>query len=146
MARDDESPSAGRLFEDDAGRARVWLEKPTVLAWVIDGRGTVDIARKVVAELDRLAPTKGEFLVFNDTERMATYDPGFRNVLTEWSDSKRGRLLTIHILTGSKFVAMGAAVANMMLGGNIKMYASRAAFEAAFTAAGGSASKFPRVA
>jgi len=146
MVRREVLPSGGRLLLDDSTQARVWLETPTVVAWIISGHGTMDVVKQVVVELEELAPKQGSFLVFNDTERMPGYDPGFRNILTEWSKSKAERLTTIHILTASRVVAMGAAVANMLLGGNIKMYSERSAFESAFVGAGGTRNQFQRVA
>ena len=146
MIKYDVLPSGARLLESEGTRAKLWLETPKVVCWIIEGNGSLVIVRRVVEELEALAPKEGDFVVFNDTDRMPSYDPGFRNVLTDWSGSKGDRLRAIHILTRSKVVAMGAAVANLMLGGNVKMYADRVQFEAAFTAAGGAASQFRRVA
>jgi hypothetical protein len=146
MLRTEVLPNGARLAQDEKTSARVWLENPTLLAWSIEGHGLMTVVKRVIADLEALCPKEGEFVVFNDTERMPTYDTGFRQALTEWSDSKRGRLKTIHILTRSKVVAMGASVSNMLLGGNIKMYASRTPFETAFVAAGGAANRFLRVA
>jgi hypothetical protein len=146
MVRTETLPNGARLVQHEKTTARIWLETPKLLAWSIEGHGTMAVVNRVVVDLEALAPRDGEFVVFNDTERMPTYDTGFRQALTEWSDSKKGRLTMIHILTRSKVVAMGASVSNMLLGGNIKMYASRAPFEAAFVAAGGAANRFLRVA
>jgi hypothetical protein len=146
MTKDDVFPTPIRLIEDHSASARVWAETPTLLAWTCEGRGTPELARKVTVELERLSPVGKPFEVFNDTERMSGMEPGFRNLLTEWSDSKKPHLRTIHILSVSKVVAMGAAVANMLLGGNVKMYSARAAFEAAFRASGGAPNRLSRVA
>jgi hypothetical protein len=135
-----------RLIEEQGGTARVWAETPTLLVWTVEGRGTPELARRVAAELERLSPLGKPFEVFNDTARMGAIEPGFRNVLTEWSDSKKPHLRAIHILTITKVVSMAAAVANMLLGGNIKMYSDRAAFEAAFKASGGTPNRLSRVA
>jgi hypothetical protein len=146
MAKEDGTPTQIRSIEEQGATARIWAETPTLIVWIVDGRGTPELARKVTVELERLSPVGKPFEVFNDTERMSSIEPGFRNVLTDWSDSKKPHLRTIHILTVSKVVSMGAAVANMLLGGNIKMYSNRAAFEAAFRASGGTPKGLSRVA
>jgi hypothetical protein len=134
------------MLSNERTQVRLWLEKPSLVAWVIAGHGAIEFARMVVAELEELAPLQGDFVIFNDTQRMPGYDPGFRSILTEWSASKRERLTAIHILTASRMVAMGAAVANMMLGGNVKMYSDRRSFEEQFASAGGAPKQFMSVA
>jgi hypothetical protein len=146
MVKHEVLPSGARLLESETTRAKIWLETPKIICWIIEGNGSLEVVKRVVQELEELAPKEGDFVVFNDTDRMPSYDPGFRNVLTDWSGSKGERLKAIHILTRSKVVAMGAAVANLMLGGNVKMYADRGGFEAAFIAAGGSPNQFRKVA
>jgi hypothetical protein len=67
--------------------------------------------------------------LFYDFGDLLTYDSEFRKKLTEHYAQHRDRAERPRLLTGSKLVAMGTAVANLALGGVIVTYTERTKFE-----------------
>ncbi len=63
----------------------------------------------------RLLTTDRCFQLFHDWSAMETYDTPARLLLTNWLQTHRDRFEAIHILSGSRLVAMGVAVANLAL-------------------------------
>jgi len=63
----------------------------------------------------RLLTTDRCFQLFHDWSAMETYDTPTRLILTSWLQEHRDRFEAVHILSGSRLVAMGVAVANLAL-------------------------------
>ncbi len=118
------------------------LELSVPAAQVVVSRmwGHLDLAITdcLLAFLDqRLATTERCFQVFHDWSAMETYDTPARLRLTAWMADHRDRFEAIHILSGSRLVAMGIAVANLALDRFLNAYGQdqRQRYDAALSAA-----------
>lgn len=85
----------------------------------------------------RLATTDRCFQAFHDWSEVETYDTMARLRLTAWIAERRDRFEAIHVLSGSRLVSMGIAVANLALDRFINAYNQdqRARYEAALSEA-----------
>jgi hypothetical protein len=95
------------------------------------------MVKRLCQEMDVLAKQAPTFHLFNDNDEMDGYDSAFRTTMTEWAQKHKERLQCTHVLVRSRLVAMGVTVAQLVLRENLKMYADRKSFEAAFAALGG---------
>jgi hypothetical protein len=68
-----------------------------------------------------------------DAEALSSYETGFRKLWTDWLAANPPS--AILVLSHSRLVAMGVAVANAALGGAIRAFSSRAEFEQALAEA-----------
>jgi hypothetical protein len=91
---------------------------------------------QVARALDRLLQPRAWIDLFIDAEELVRYDSGVRVAMTEWVSENRSSLHSVHALVKSKIVAMGAAVANLALGGFVTIHRDRTSFERAIAAAG----------
>lgn len=99
----------------------------------VSGHADLDCALHVMRAFDRLAAlTLGDLEVFHDWEHVTGYDSIVRQEFVRWAQEhpKQG---DAHILVKSRLVAMGVSVANVALGGRLKVYADRPKFERART-------------
>jgi len=97
------------------------------------GYADLDCALHVMRAYDRLASyTLGDVDVFHDWEGVTGYESVVRQELVRWSQeqTKSGE---VHILVKSRIVAMGVSVANVALGGELKVYSDRQKFDKART-------------
>ncbi len=95
----------------------------------VSGHANLDCALHVMRSFDRLsALTLGALDVFHDWELVTGYDSIVRQELVRWAQEqpKHG---DVHVLVKSRIVAMGVSVANVALGGRLKVYADRQKFE-----------------
>lgn len=113
-------------------RGEVVLERyGSVLVLRADGHASASLAEPFIRAANALFPPKGNRpALFYDFGRLKTYDSEFRKQLTEHYAAHRHQAERPRLLTGSKLVAMGTAVANLALGGAIVTYTDRPMFEA----------------
>jgi hypothetical protein len=69
--------------------------------------------------------------IFFDTESLVGTDPDFRRRMTRWHRELSPRTRSLHVLVGSKRVAMDVAVVNASIGGLLRPWVERNAFETA---------------
>jgi hypothetical protein len=115
-----------RLTWTDAGAVRIWVR----------GHGAGAFAAVITARFDRVLGQSGTLTMLYDFEEMATYNSQLRSDLTAWCHKHRDRIRGLHVLTASRIVAMGVAVANVALGGLITVHKGRPSFQAAQWQAG----------
>ena len=112
------------------GTARLWALAPTVC--VTSFAGHMDEAHGELfmrfAER-RLREATGRIHVFNDWTAMTGYDSQCRTRLTSWSMANLPAYGEVHMAVRSKIVAMGVQVANLALGGKVRVHASRVRLE-----------------
>lgn len=77
------------------------------------GHFSVMLAEKNLESLEPLRKSQRKLAFFNDWEQMESYDSSARKKLTDWTIAHRTHFDGAWILTGSRMVAMGVAVANV---------------------------------
>ncbi len=88
-----------------------------------------EAAPEIIAQRELIVAECGCIALFDDLDLLTGYDNAVRSQLTEWSRKNRPKIVAFHILTRSKLVAMGVGVANLVLGGSIRIHRVRSAFE-----------------
>jgi hypothetical protein len=124
-------------FEADGGRLLIERSSDLFLSRVTGrfGRTLVD---RFVAELDAaVAARRAPLIAFHDWVEMTDYEVAGRIRLTQWTLRHRHHVSAVHFLLGSQLVAFGVGVANVALGGFMKVHTDRTAFEAALRDARG---------
>jgi len=97
------------------------------------GHADLDCALHIMRAYDRFAAhTLGRIDVLHDWELLTGYESVVRQELVRWAQEHE-RPGHVHILVKSRLVAMGVSVANVALGGKLKVYADRQKFEQART-------------
>jgi hypothetical protein len=103
----------------------------TGVLWTrVSGQADMDCALHIMRAFDWLASmTKSRLDVFHDWEAVTGYGTEVRQELTRWALENPGRTESVHVLVGSRIVAMGVTVANVALGGIVTAHHERAKFE-----------------
>lgn len=113
------------------GTARLWWLTPTIYVTQVSGQmgeKHADLFERFAEERIRNAP--GKVNVFHDWLGMTGYESRCRQRLTRWSLEHLDAYGEVHLALRSKLVAMGVQVANIALGGKIRVHGSRATLEA----------------
>lgn len=113
----------------ERGSLEIWRRSPTVLVQTLEGHGEACFVDPMIERLDALVAEGIKARVFDDWERATRYDPETRARLTAWTKANRGALEETVILVRSKLFAMGVNVANLAVGGRLKVVSSRTEFE-----------------
>jgi hypothetical protein len=112
------------------GTTRVWVLAPTVYVTVASGHMQEEHAEFLEAYgAERIRRSPGKLHVFHDWLEMTGYDSRCRQRLTSWSVARRDAYQEVHLALRSKLVAMGVQVANLALGGLMRVHTSRIGLE-----------------
>jgi hypothetical protein len=125
------SDVVAQKWETPRGKLLVWLPAPTIVAHQFTGHLDVELTRLLIGTLNKMVERRGQLTMFNDWEGMRGYDSEARVQLTQWVRSIHDELRGVHILVRDKLVGMGVSVANLSLGGILKSYTDRVAWERA---------------
>jgi len=128
---DREDVPGGFRLSSDAYVITITRPRPHVELLRAEGRASAEVADAILDHREKILSECGRIAIFDDLEHASGYDSNVRTRLTSWTSKHRPQITTFHILTGSRIVAMGVAVANVALGGSIKAHLKRADFEAA---------------
>jgi hypothetical protein len=103
-----------------------------VVIQIVRGHGDAPLATMIGQEWERLFTARRDCIACVDGLDLVGYDPAFRVHLADQAKQHidAGRLDTIHLLTRSKLVSMGAAVVNLALGSRIRVFSSTQLFDA----------------
>ena len=124
-----EPPKSGdHAWTTSRGEMRVWSPAQGLVVMRFTGHLEKDLVPRFVPEYARLWPA-GVRGVFADLDDMIGYDSGFRVGMTEWAKGVLNGGAVLHVSVRSKIVQMGVAVANLALGGRVRVHANRAALE-----------------
>lgn len=127
----DEAFGAGRK-----GDPRVVVVTPHVLLVTLEGYLEAATGHAIAATIDRrLEASRGRLHLFFDLERVVNYHSEVRTGLTRVLLARRPKVASVQVLTRSKIVKMGVAVANLTLGDVVRTFESRVAFEGALAQA-----------
>lgn len=111
------------------GEVSTWILAPGLFATRATGHIELELSSKIVAAGNDVIREHGKLLAFHDWQGLLTYESDARKQLTDWGVAIRGKVERVHLLTGSKLVRMGVAVASIALGGMLTAYDDRRAFE-----------------
>jgi len=96
----------------DKGELRILFLRRDLVVQRAAGTGSIEIAQRITQTLGA-AMRRGERLhIFDDFSALDDYTSAARIELTAWTRAHLASIQSIHILTRSKLVAMGASVAN----------------------------------
>ncbi len=130
MALLEERGHGARSVTTPRGEVRAYALTPRVYVTVATGHLEAPGAQLIVDYgNDRIRAATGKLYVFHDWLDMTGYESSCRQQLTAWTAETRGSLAELHIAFRSKLVAMGVQVANLALGGLIRMHEDRSSLE-----------------
>ena len=116
-------------WSTERGSLEIWRRSPEVLVQTLDGHGEACFVDPMIERLDAMVAESIKASVFDDWEKATRYDPETRSRLTAWTKANRGALEETVILVRSKLFAMGVNVANLAVGGRLKVVSDRCEFE-----------------
>lgn len=125
-------PSKGTGWRAARGSLGIWAPSPGVLLVQLNGYGEVGYAAHIIDAIDRAVESRSRIKMFYDMEGMSNYDSALRTKLTARFLQCRKETDELVVLAKSRLVSMGVTVANLALGGLIKIHQDRASFTSAF--------------
>jgi hypothetical protein len=126
-----ESGATFEVWGFRASTARLEWPRPALAVLQIVGHGHGELAAPILRRWDEGLRKSERLTLLCDFWEMPGYESSLRLALTDWSVEHRARLEPIHVLTRSRLVSMGVAVANLALGGLIKVYTLRTNYDLA---------------
>jgi hypothetical protein len=124
-------PHAAEVYEDARGRIDVSNPSGGVLLVRMVRHASGGFITPLTVMGARLLATPERIQVFFDLGELLSYDSAARVSVTDWLLTNRARIVSIHVLTRSKLVGMGVAVANLALGGMMVVHREPAPFNVA---------------
>lgn len=106
----------------------MFILPPGILLQRVSGYATRPIAEAILRAADKALDEYDSLALFDDWFAVTGYEPDVRKLLTEHTARHRERMVEVHILVNSRLVAMGIAVASILVPG-IRTYSDRQAFE-----------------
>jgi hypothetical protein len=110
----------------------IWAPAPGILLVQLSAYGEEQFATPIVEAIDRALETGARLKMFYDMEAMTNYDSSLRTKLTARFLQCRTETDALVVLAKSRLVSMGISVANLALGGIIKLHQDRLDFANAF--------------
>jgi hypothetical protein len=124
-----DAPRGAAVWATGRGELRCWSPLPGICVVKLTGHLEKELAPKFAEDFNRTHP--GQLLaIFFDGGDMHGYDSKFRIGMQDWAKGVKQRTGSLHVWVQSKLVQMGVAVANLALGGVLRVHATRAAMEA----------------
>jgi hypothetical protein len=121
-------------WESAFGRLVVTRPTRDVMVFTYSGHVTADVVPFIADSVERVLASGARPEMFIDMDRLDGYDSEYRQAITDWGRLNHPRFGAIHVLSGSKIVAMGVALSNMKGGGRLKTTTERAEFQSALQA------------
>jgi hypothetical protein len=123
---------SGPLFElwkgPDGATSRLDWNRRGVVRICVDGHGHADFSPPTIRRWEAAIKMAERSVILIDFWRMPTYDSGMRIQMTAWGTKHRPET-DFHVVTTSKLVRMGLAVANIAMGSLMKVYDTRQDFD-----------------
>jgi hypothetical protein len=119
-----------RECNTSTGKIRVWTLAKNL--YVTQGEGHMQDEHAAFLEgygADRLQRAGGKVYIFHDWMELTGYDSKTRYRLTTWSAEHRATFEEVHLAVRSPLVAMGVQVANIALGGFMRVHTGVATLE-----------------
>ncbi|MCC6874071.1 MAG: hypothetical protein IT378_07160 [Sandaracinaceae bacterium] len=121
-------PAGAYTFRAPRGELWIWQPAPRVVVQKCVGHAPEAIARAMTQRLTSIIANASPIVIFDDWQGVTGYDSDGRLALTEWTRRQLSHIEAIHILVGSKLVAMGISVSNLVLGQPSHAYSDRLRF------------------
>lgn len=119
----------------ETGAIELERPEPAVLVARFRDHLTEDFAPALMTALDDVLATEEHLTVFVYADALQSYDTGLRLQMTNWIRRRRHRLAGVHLVYASQVIALAVALVNLAVGGLLRGYDDRAAFDAALAAA-----------
>lgn len=126
-----ESAPTFEVWSLKSSTMRLDWSRAGIVVFTVVGYGHAEFGPPCIRRWSDALRTSERLTSVTDFWDVSGYDSRLRIELTEWLLERRSRLEPLHLLARSPIVRMGAAVANLALGGLIKTYALRANYDAA---------------
>ncbi|OJY17047.1 MAG: hypothetical protein BGO98_12870 [Myxococcales bacterium 68-20] len=123
-----------RRCVEQRGSVEVYIPAPSVAITRVCGHLSVPLAGIICEAITAQLAGGQRLALFNQWERMETYDSGARRLLTNSVLANIRGIASQQFILGSRIVAMGVSTANLatsLVGLQLVAYPTRAAFEAA---------------
>lgn len=104
---------------------------PGILATRVEGMGSLEMVKRVVAFGDELIEAHPPIQIFHDFRGVTGYRADARKELVDWGVRNPEAIAMTNVLFKSKIVAMGVTLATALLGDRLTGYSKHALFEAA---------------
>ncbi len=126
----------GPAFEvwQGSGAMRLDWTRQGALRIIVAGHGHAEYAAPVTRRFEALLRSTQRITILADFWDMPGYDSGLRVELSAWGAGHRS-IFDLHVVSRSKLVTMGVAVASLAMGGT-KSHSQRASFDAEAKALG----------
>lgn len=119
------------IWKGPAGSMRLDWNKRGAIRIIVKGHGYAGYALPTVRKYDealRGSMTKKVIPIF-DFWDMEAYDSALRVETQGWGSKHRAEMESVYLLTRSKLVSMGASVANLAIGGLMKIFTRKEEFD-----------------
>lgn len=126
-------PPDARRYSEPRCELWIWQAVPGVVVQKCVGHAPAAIGRAMVQRLSAIATAGERFVIFDEWQGVTGYDTETRTIVTDWTRANVHLLDGIHILVGSKLVAMGISVSNLVTGGIATSYSDPIRFKRALT-------------
>jgi|SRR5688572_20488266 hypothetical protein len=118
-------PSAGVGFETSRGRLGLWTPADGLVIARLVIHGEAAFAPPIIEAVDSRLARAERVRIFFDAEDLLRYDTELRTALTARFFADRARIESLHVLVGSRLVALGVNVANLALRGLVTSHYAR---------------------
>jgi hypothetical protein len=122
-------------WSGERGGAYIELREGRVLVVSMEGHVDASMGARVAEVLDKQLNRGAGFWTFWDLQRLQSYESETRLGFTRVLLGHRDGIVAIQVFAPSKVVRMGFAIANVALGGRIKIHDERGSFLSALGAA-----------
>jgi hypothetical protein len=126
-----EAPRRIERMSFGAGAAVIERLGDDVIRLELSGSVGQDLGEIVFSAMAREVKKLDRFSLFLDLETLDDYHPSLRPRAVEFVRREPGRLIAVHGLAGTKIAAMALTVSNLALGGKVRTYRDRLAYEIA---------------
>ena len=103
------------------GELRIWLPAPMVMVFKYRGHSDASYVDFLEGVVDNVFGCQDDLHFLVDCEEQTGFDAPFRRRIAEWAKRLEPRTLTYCLLVRSRVVALGIAVASVLVGGNTKV-------------------------
>lgn len=124
-------PAPTEVVTTERGALELFVLEGAVIQRV-RGYANRAIAEGIVRGVDKALARHARVAQWNDWYLATGYDPEVRPILTEYMRRRHDQIAETHVLVGSRLVAMGLAVAGIVVPG-ITSYSDIAAFDRALS-------------
>ena len=119
-----------RRWSSERGLLVIRELSPTVTLFLEQGHLDADFAPVLLAGLQATLRRPGRQHLFVDAEGLTLYAPEIQHAATAWLRAHRQRIVTQHMLVGSRLTQAGVSLASVNVGSAVRGYNVREHFEA----------------